>query len=107
MSKEEVAAATKISTSVVTALEEGDHKRLPGKVFVVNFVRSYALAIGLEPEDTVFKTFRRWARGCPHRRRQCRLLRRRREARAPAKVALAFAGLVCGDCSHRALFPLR
>ena len=37
----------------VEALERGDLSRLPGGIFSRAFVRSYALAVGLDPEQAV------------------------------------------------------
>ena len=48
-----IAEVTKISVSALEALERNDISRLPGGIFVRAFVRSYALAIGLDPEETV------------------------------------------------------
>lgn len=55
MSREEVAAVTKISPAMLAALEEGRGERLPGRVFVVNYIRAYALAIGLEPDEVILR----------------------------------------------------
>jgi cytoskeletal protein RodZ len=55
LSVEEVASSTKIPLALVRALEEGRFEKLPGRVFVVNFIRSYARVIGLEPEDAVLR----------------------------------------------------
>src|SRR2546425_404041 len=49
----QIANATKISVSVLEALERNDVKRLPGGIFGRGFVRSYAIEIGLEPEQTI------------------------------------------------------
>jgi cytoskeletal protein RodZ len=48
-----IADATKISVSALEALERNDISRLPGGIFSRAFVRSYALEIGLDPEQTV------------------------------------------------------
>src|SRR4051812_10527605 len=55
MSREQVAEATKIPLALVAAMEDGDTQRLPGHVFVLNFVRSYAQCIGIEPDDAVLR----------------------------------------------------
>ena len=55
MSKEEVATATRIPLSVLGALESGHVERLPGRVFVVNYIRAYATVIGLNPDDAVLR----------------------------------------------------
>ncbi|MGE5837186.1 MAG: RodZ domain-containing protein [Acidobacteriota bacterium] len=49
----DIAAKTKISVSALEALERNDFSRLPGGIFSRAFVRSYAIAIGLDPETTV------------------------------------------------------
>lgn len=48
-----IAAATKISVAALEALERNDISRLPGGIFSRAFVRSYAAAVGLDPEQTV------------------------------------------------------
>jgi cytoskeleton protein RodZ len=53
VSLREIADATKISVSALEALERNDISRLPGGIFSRAFVRSYAAAIGIDPEQTV------------------------------------------------------
>jgi cytoskeletal protein RodZ len=48
-----IAEVTKISISALEALERSDVSRLPGGIFSRAFVRSYALEVGLDPEQTV------------------------------------------------------
>lgn len=55
LSKEEVAERTKIPLTVISALEEGQAARLPGRVFVVNYIRAYAQVIGLSPQDAILR----------------------------------------------------
>jgi len=50
---QQIAAATKISIGALEALERNDLSRLPGGIFSRSFVRSYAVAVGLNPDDTV------------------------------------------------------
>ena len=54
----EVAAALRIRLPHLEALEEGRLSTLPGQAYALAFVRSYARALGLDPEETVrrFKT---------------------------------------------------
>src|SRR5256885_13397437 len=49
----QIANATKISVGVLEALERNDISRLPGGIFGRGFVRSYAIEIGLDPEQTI------------------------------------------------------
>lgn len=55
LSTEDVAAATRISVSLIGALENGQVEKLPAPVFVINYVRAYANVIGLSPDDTVLR----------------------------------------------------
>ena len=48
-----LATTTKIPGGALDALEENDVARLPGGIFSRGFVRSYAAAVGLNPEQTV------------------------------------------------------
>src|SRR5262249_6757375 len=53
ISLRQIAAATKISASALEALERNDISKLPGGVFSRAFVRSYAIEVGLDPDETV------------------------------------------------------
>jgi cytoskeleton protein RodZ len=53
LSLRQVAHATKISIVVLDALERNDTSKLPGGIFSRAFVRSYAIEVGLDPEDTI------------------------------------------------------
>lgn len=55
LSREEVAHSTRIPGALIAALEEGELSRLPGRVFVVNYIRSYAEEIGLSPDEAVLR----------------------------------------------------
>src|SRR5437879_9252337 len=62
ISLRQIANATKISVSALEALERNDISRLPGGIFSRAFVRSYALEVGLDPEETI----REFLAQCPH-----------------------------------------
>lgn len=49
----QIADATKLSVAALEALERNDITRLPGGIFSRAFVRSYAIEVGLDPEQTV------------------------------------------------------
>jgi cytoskeletal protein RodZ len=49
----QIAAATKISVGALEALERNDVSKLPGGIFSRSFVRSYAVEVGLDPDETV------------------------------------------------------
>jgi len=53
VSLRQIANATKISISALEALERNEISRLPGGIFSRAFVRSYAIEVGLEPEETI------------------------------------------------------
>jgi cytoskeleton protein RodZ len=49
----QIATSTKISVSILEALERNDLGRLPGGVFSRAFVRSFAVQVGLDPDAAV------------------------------------------------------
>jgi cytoskeletal protein RodZ len=53
VSLRQIADTTKLSVGALEALERNDISRLPGGIYSRAFVRSYALEVGLDPEDTV------------------------------------------------------
>ncbi len=58
---EEVEEATKIRRRFLRALEEEDYTQLPGEVFIRGFLRNYALALGLDPEEILAASGRKTA----------------------------------------------
>ena len=73
LSLRQIATSTKISVAALEALERNDISRLPGGIFGRAFVRSYALQVGLDPDETVrvfleqfpFASFSAGSRGVP------------------------------------------
>jgi cytoskeletal protein RodZ len=55
MSRDDVQKATRIPGTIISALETGQVDRLPARVFVLNYIRAYASAIGIAPEDAVLR----------------------------------------------------
>ena len=53
VSLEAIARATKVPASLYAGLERGDCSRWPGGVYSRAYVRAYAQAIGLDPDETV------------------------------------------------------
>jgi cytoskeletal protein RodZ len=53
VSLRQIEASTKISVGALEALEKDDYSRLPGGIFARSFVRAYAGAVGLNPDETV------------------------------------------------------
>ena len=50
---EQAEAGTRIKAIYLDALEKGDYDRLPGKVYVVGFVKSYSDYLGLDADEMV------------------------------------------------------
>jgi cytoskeletal protein RodZ len=53
MTLSQLAERTKVSASLLRSLEAGDCARWPGGIYSRGFVRAYAAALGLDPEQTV------------------------------------------------------
>lgn len=53
LSVDEIASKTKIPPTLIGALESGQAERFPERVFVLNYIRSYASVVGLSPDDAV------------------------------------------------------
>lgn len=97
----QIADATKISIGALEALERNDISRLPGGIFSRAFVRSYAIEVGLDPEQTVREFLVQFphdslADGSPHAAQDSRGSDRlrRRTARTLVAVLVVAAVLV-------------
>jgi cytoskeleton protein RodZ len=64
ISLRQIAANTKISVAALEALERNDVSKLPGGIFSRAFVRSYALEVGLDADETVREFLERF-QGAP------------------------------------------
>ena len=53
MSRAQIAAVTRIPERHLTAIEAGDFPALPSRTYAVGFSRSYAKAVGLDPDEIV------------------------------------------------------
>ena len=47
----QAASATRIKSSFLEALEDGDYSQLPGAAYTTGFLRNYAQYLGLNPDD--------------------------------------------------------
>ena len=65
ISLRQIAASTKISAAALEALERNDISKLPGGIFSRAFVRSYAVEVGLDPDDTVREFLERFNQETP------------------------------------------
>ncbi len=91
LERDEVAHLSKLGPGVIDALESGDPDRMPPKGYVVGYLRSYAGAVGLDPDDVVL----RWQEvvGPEERSTRRRRLRIPVQALVGAAAALAIAAL--------------
>lgn len=55
LEREDLAAATRLGLGVIEALESGDEARMPPRAYVVGYLRSYATAAGLDPDELVLR----------------------------------------------------
>jgi len=53
--REEVARLTKLAPGVVEALESGDQARTPPRAYLLGYLRAYAAAVGLDPDEVVLR----------------------------------------------------
>lgn len=52
---EDISKATRIAEANLRALEQDDTARLPGRVFVIGYIKAYAKYLGLNEEETVLR----------------------------------------------------
>jgi len=55
LSRQEVARLTRLAPGVVEALESGEAARMPPRAYVLGYLRTYAGAVGLDPDDLVLR----------------------------------------------------
>jgi cytoskeletal protein RodZ len=55
LSRADVVKTTRIPSSVIGALEDGQVERLPARVFVLNYIKAYAGAIGVAAEEAMLR----------------------------------------------------
>lgn len=97
----QIADATKLSFAALEALERNDISRLPGGIYTRAFVRSYAIEVGLDPEQTVRDFLVQFPHdsvtaGSPHAPQQGLGPRTRGRGRAAAIVALVAISVLIG-----------
>ena len=52
---EEVTRVTRIPRSTLDLLEADELERLPGRAYIVGYLRAYAEAVGLDPEELLLR----------------------------------------------------
>lgn len=55
LSREEVVRATRLTAAVIDGLESGTRERMPPPGYVYGYLRTYASALGLDPDDVVLR----------------------------------------------------
>jgi cytoskeletal protein RodZ len=55
ISVRQIAALTKINTDYLTAIEQGDFKKLPGGVYTTSYIRQYARSIDFPEHDLLLR----------------------------------------------------
>jgi cytoskeletal protein RodZ len=65
ISLRQIASSTKIAAAALDALEKNDISKLPGGIFSRAFVRSYAVEVGLDPDETVREFLERFNQEAP------------------------------------------
>jgi cytoskeletal protein RodZ len=65
ISLRQIASSTKIAAAALDALEKNDISKLPGGIFSRAFVRSYAVEVGLDPDETVKEFLDRFNQDAP------------------------------------------
>lgn len=55
LSSEVVARVTRLAPAVIESIESGDPDRMPPRGYLVGYLRSYAGAVGLDPDDVVLR----------------------------------------------------
>jgi len=55
LSRDAVLKATRLAPAVVEALEAGEESRLPPHAYLRKYLRAYAVAVGLDPDDVLLR----------------------------------------------------
>lgn len=95
LTRDDVAKSTRLSPSLVAALEDGQAERLPEPVFVQKHVQAYARAVGL-PEDDVLNRLLAIPGFLPPTERSPQLLEATRRTSAYKGLAVFLALLALG-----------
>jgi cytoskeletal protein RodZ len=55
LTRDDVVRATRLPASAIEAIEVGDPDRTPHRAYVVVYLRGYAAAVGLDPDEVVLR----------------------------------------------------
>lgn len=97
LARDEVVRAMKLAPGVIEALESGEEARMPPRAYAVGYLRAYAGAVGLDPDEVVLRFEEAAGRAEPSGRRG---------RPAPPGRALAAAAVVAGLAVAGALWAL-
>jgi cytoskeletal protein RodZ len=90
LGRDEVTRAMKLAPGTVEALESGQEARMPPRAYAVGYLRSYAAAVGLDPDEVVLRFQEAAGPDGP------RGPRRPRAALVPLAGAVVLAAVVAG-----------
>lgn len=94
LSLDDVAAATRIKSSFLAALEDGEFSTLPGPAYIVGFLRNYAGFLGLHPDDVVQEYYTERPLPEPSVKAATRVLANGYQRQNRAKLFWVLAGIV-------------
>jgi cytoskeletal protein RodZ len=94
LSREEVVRATRLAPAVVQALESGETSQVPPRAYAVGVLRTYAAAVGLDPDEVVLRYEEAWP--APLHPGPDEARRRRALLRAGVALAIAVGLLAAG-----------
>lgn len=55
LGRDEVVRVMKLAPGVLEALESGEEARMPPRAYAVGYLRAYAAAVGLDPDEVVLR----------------------------------------------------
>jgi len=55
LTRDDVVRATRLPASAIEAIESGDAERTPHRAYVVVYLRGYAAAVGLDPDEVILR----------------------------------------------------
>ena len=91
LSPADVMRVTKLSPSAVEAIENDRFEHLPGRAFVVGYLRSYASCVGLNPDEVILR-YEEHAASLPQPEKSIRMTLK--GAAGPMPIRFVFAGAV-------------
>jgi cytoskeletal protein RodZ len=100
LTRQDVSGLTKLSPSLIESLESGDPDRMPPRAYLIGYLRSYAGAVGLDPDEVVLR-WQETAAATPSDPRPRRPGRWRRWVVAVIVLSVLTAAIVMALLAHR------